>query len=71
MDTYQAPTNKGEVNVSPSSDRLQLLEPFTAWDGNDLEDMKVLIKVCALLFAREVNCVLVILSSSTAMFLLY
>ena len=55
MDTYQAPTNKGEVNVSPSSDRLQLLEPFTAWDGNDLEDMKVLIKVCALLFGREVN----------------
>ena len=53
MDTYQAPTNKGEVNVSPSSDRLQLLEPFTAWDGNDLEDMKVLIKVCALLFGRD------------------
>lgn len=45
MDTYQPPSNSGDVHVSPSSDRLQLLEPFNAWDGNDLEDMKVLIKV--------------------------
>jgi len=44
MDTYQPPSNSGDVHVSPSSDRLQLLEPFNAWDGNDLEDMKVLIK---------------------------
>merc|ERR1712146_795840 len=33
------------VDVDPSSDRLQLLEPFTKWDGKDIEDMEVLIKV--------------------------
>ena len=32
------------VAVSPSSDRLQLLEPFAAWDGNDYTDMPVLVK---------------------------
>ncbi|NUN10082.1 MAG: aconitate hydratase [Ignavibacteriaceae bacterium] len=32
------------VIVSPASDRLQLLEPFKPWDGNDLEDMVVLLK---------------------------
>lgn len=45
QDTYQAPTGKGEVDVNPSSDRLQLLKPFDAWDGRDLEDMVILIKV--------------------------
>ncbi|XP_067934629.1 probable aconitate hydratase, mitochondrial [Watersipora subatra] len=44
MDTYQAPSNSGEVNVDPRSDRLQLLEPFAPWDGKDLEEMTVLIK---------------------------
>jgi len=34
-----------KVNVSPSSERLQLLYPFPKWDGNDFEDMPVLIKV--------------------------
>jgi aconitate hydratase A / 2-methylisocitrate dehydratase len=33
-----------EVSVRPDSDRLQLLEPFEAWDGNDLEDLPVLVK---------------------------
>jgi len=33
-----------EVAVSPTSDRLQLLEPFAAWDGNDFTDLPVLIK---------------------------
>jgi len=32
------------VVVSPSSDRLQLLEPFAAWDGNDYTDLPVLVK---------------------------
>jgi len=45
MDTYQPPSNSGDVNVDPSSDRLQLLTPFQKWDGNDLEDCVVLIKV--------------------------
>jgi len=31
--------------VSPSSDRLQLLQPFARWSGNDLTDMRILIKV--------------------------
>ena len=33
-----------EVRVSPTSDRLQLLEPFAAWDGNDYADLPVLVK---------------------------
>jgi aconitate hydratase len=33
-----------EVIVSPTSDRLQLLEPFDAWDGNDFVDLPVLLK---------------------------
>ena len=44
---YQAPALDGsgvEVKVSSSSDRLQLLEPFTAWEGTDLLGLKLLIK---------------------------
>ncbi len=33
-----------EVKVAPTSDRLQLLEPFAPWDGNDPEDLPVLLK---------------------------
>ena len=33
-----------EVVISPTSERLQKLEPFTAWDGNDITDMPLLIK---------------------------
>jgi aconitate hydratase len=32
------------VEVAPTSDRLQLLEPFPAWDGNDYEALPVLMK---------------------------
>jgi aconitate hydratase len=32
------------VNVSPTSHRLEILEPFTAWDGHDFEDVPVLVK---------------------------
>ncbi len=44
---YQAPAIDGsgvEVKVSPTSDRLQLLEPFAAWEGTDLLGLKLLIK---------------------------
>jgi len=44
---YQAPATDGsqvQVIVSPTSDRLQLLEPFKAWEGTDLTDLKLLIK---------------------------
>jgi aconitate hydratase len=33
-----------EIVVRPDSDRLQLLEPFPAWDGNDLTDLRVALK---------------------------
>uniref|UniRef100_A0A8C0QSH0 Aconitate hydratase, mitochondrial n=1 Tax=Chelonoidis abingdonii TaxID=106734 RepID=A0A8C0QSH0_CHEAB len=48
QDTYQHPPKdrSGQhVDVSPTSQRLQLLEPFDKWDGKDLEDMLILIKV--------------------------
>ena len=35
---------KVEVVISPTSQRLQKLEPFAPWDGKDYEDMPVLIK---------------------------
>ncbi len=44
---YQAPAEDGskvQVLVAPTSDRLQLLESFTAWEGIDLKGMKLLIK---------------------------
>ncbi|GLU53761.1 aconitate hydratase [Dyadobacter frigoris] len=44
---YQAPAEDGtkvQVLVSPTSDRLQLLEPFKAWEGTDLNGLKLLIK---------------------------
>ena len=44
---YQAPAADGRnltVNVSPTSDRLQLLDPFSAWEGIDLKGLKLLIK---------------------------
>ncbi|MCT1523819.1 MULTISPECIES: aconitate hydratase [Sphingobacterium] len=44
---YQAPAEDGSsvtVDVSPTSDRLQLLEPFAAWEGTDLKGLKLLIK---------------------------
>ena len=45
--TFTAPpadSSGVEVVVSPTSDRLQLLEPFAAWDGNDYLDLPVLMK---------------------------
>lgn len=48
VDTYQAPPPDGtkiQVQVDSKSNRLQLLTPFDKWDGKDLEDMLILIKV--------------------------
>jgi aconitate hydratase len=45
---YQAPAVDGsqvQVLVDPNSNRLQLLEPFKAWEGTDLKNLKLLIKV--------------------------
>jgi len=44
---YQAPAEDGsavEVRVDPKSSRLQLLEPFSAWEGTDITGLKLLIK---------------------------
>ena len=44
---YQAPAADGsavQVKVEPDSKRLQLLEPFPAWEGTDLKGLKLLIK---------------------------
>ena len=44
---YQAPAKDGsniDVVVNPTSERLQLLDPFLEWDGNDFSNLKLLIK---------------------------
>jgi len=44
---YQAPPadpSAVEVKVAPDSKRLQLLEPFAAWDGNDYVDLPIILK---------------------------
>ncbi|CAF4869607.1 unnamed protein product [Pieris macdunnoughi] len=48
QDTYEHPPADGskvKVDVLPTSDRLQLLEPFDKWSGKDLTDLTILIKV--------------------------
>jgi aconitate hydratase len=45
---YQAPAADGskvEVKVSPTSDRLQILEAFKPWEGADIHGLKLLIRV--------------------------
>jgi len=45
--TFTAPPEDGSsvvVAVDSNSDRLQLLEPFPAWDGNDFYNLPVLVK---------------------------
>ncbi|KAF8331848.1 aconitate hydratase [Cantharellus anzutake] len=47
-DTYQKPPHDRasvSVAVDPKSDRLQLLEPFKPWDGQQPTDLPILIKV--------------------------
>src|SRR5205823_14946493 len=44
---FVAPPEDGsgvEVVVDPSSERLQVLEPFPAWDGDDYVELPVLMK---------------------------
>jgi aconitate hydratase len=44
---FQAPAEDGsnvDVIVDPLSKRLQILDPFPAWEGTDLKDLKLLIK---------------------------
>ena len=44
---FQAPAEDGSnviVAVNPTSKRLQLLDPFAAWEGTDLKSLRLLIK---------------------------
>jgi len=44
---YQEPAADGsgvQILVSPTSHRLQLLDPFTPWEGTDLKGLRLLIK---------------------------
>ena len=47
VNTFTPPPADGSdvaVEVSPTSDRLQLLEPFPAWDGEDYHELPILMK---------------------------
>ena len=44
---FQSPSKEGsdiKIIVNPKSDRLQLLDPFAAWNGKNLKNLKLLIK---------------------------
>jgi aconitate hydratase len=48
QETFQAPPKDRtsiKVVVDPKSDRLQLLSPFKPWDGKDIQDATILIKI--------------------------
>ena len=48
QDTFQPPPEDRfsvQVAVDPKSERLQLLQPFTPWDGKTPTDLPILIKV--------------------------
>ena len=45
---YVPPPTNGEdieISVDPKSTRIQLLQPFDAWDGNDFLELPILLKV--------------------------
>jgi aconitate hydratase len=45
VEGYQKPAgSSAKVAISPTSDRLQLLQPFTKWDGKDFNDQLVVAK---------------------------
>ena len=47
VEGYVTPPEDGsgvDVSVDPASSRLQVLEPWPAWDGQDFNDMPVLVK---------------------------
>jgi aconitate hydratase len=43
-DGYIEPSGEGSVEVAAGSERLELLEPFAAWDGRDFERLPLLLK---------------------------
>lgn len=47
-ETYLAPPENGssvQVEIKPKSDRLQQLEKFDAWNGEDFVNLPILVKV--------------------------
>ncbi len=45
VDPEQFSGKEIEINIDPNSKRLQLLKPFEAWDGENIKNLKLLIKV--------------------------
>ena len=48
MENFIPPPEDGgeiEVKIDPGSERLELLQPFAKWDGKDLLDLPVLVKI--------------------------
>ena len=48
QDVYLPPTKESQnvdVLIDPNSSRLQKLEPFPQWDGNDFEKLPILVKI--------------------------
>ena len=46
-DVYVPPSKNPDivdVKIDPNSDRLQILEPFSIWNGKDFEDISIMIK---------------------------
>lgn len=48
LEHYQAPRDDGsdaELELNPKSERIQLIQPFDAWNGEDSQPVEMLIKV--------------------------
>lgn len=59
QDTYQGPPPDGsslKVDVDPASQRLQLLKPFDKWDGKDLIELPILIKIKGKCTTDHISC---------------
>lgn len=59
QDTYQAPPPDGaslRVDVDPASQRLQLLKPFDKWDGKDLTELPILMKIKGKCTTDHISC---------------
>lgn len=56
-DTTNTPTSQlPPIQISPDSQRLQLLEPFKEWDGKDRVDVPILLKVKGKCTTDHISC---------------
>ena len=44
MFLHQKTPENVNVLIDPNSDRLQKLEPFSSWDGNDFTELNLMLK---------------------------